>query len=115
MGVDTIIVGSGIGGLTTAALLAKSGKRVMVLEQHTVAGGTTHSFIDHGVDHEVGRRADEGEHASKQRREGCRHEQPRRRHADTLRQLMNHRDHHGHRSRRAHERRQQGGGHHART
>ena len=54
LGVDTIIVGSGIGGLTTAALLAKSGKRVMVLEQHTVAGGTTHSFIDHGVDHEVG-------------------------------------------------------------
>ena len=52
--VDTIIIGSGIGGLTTAALLAKSGKRVMVLEQHTVAGGTTHAFVDHGVEHEVG-------------------------------------------------------------
>ena len=51
---DTIIIGSGIGSLTTAALLAKSGKRVMVLEQHSIAGGTTHSFIDHGVEHEVG-------------------------------------------------------------
>ena len=51
---DVIIIGSGIGSLTTAALLAKSGKRVVVLEQHSIAGGTTHSFIDRGVEHEVG-------------------------------------------------------------
>ena len=52
--IDTIVVGSGIGGLTTAALLSKSGKKVLVLEQHYIAGGTTHSFVDKGVEHETG-------------------------------------------------------------
>ncbi|XP_023348959.1 putative all-trans-retinol 13,14-reductase isoform X2 [Eurytemora carolleeae] len=51
---DAIIVGSGIGGLTTAALLAKSGKRVLVLEQHDQAGGCCHSFIDKGYEFDVG-------------------------------------------------------------
>ena len=41
---DAIVVGSGIGGLTTAALLARQGKRVLVLEQHDVAGGACHTF-----------------------------------------------------------------------
>ncbi len=36
---DAIIIGSGIGGLTTAALLAKLGMRVCVLEQHYTGGG----------------------------------------------------------------------------
>ena len=31
---DTIVIGSGIGGLLTAALLAKRGQKVLVLEQH---------------------------------------------------------------------------------
>jgi all-trans-retinol 13,14-reductase len=31
---DAIVIGSGIGGLTTAAIMAKSGKKVLVLEQH---------------------------------------------------------------------------------
>ena len=41
---DHIIIGSGIGGLTTAAWLAKGGKKVMVLERHYVPGGFTHVF-----------------------------------------------------------------------
>lgn len=36
---DVIIVGAGIGGLTAGALLAKWGKRVLVLEQHDKPGG----------------------------------------------------------------------------
>ncbi len=36
---DVIVVGAGIGGLTAGALLAKRGKRVLVLEQHTKPGG----------------------------------------------------------------------------
>lgn len=52
--IDTIVIGSGIGGLTTGALLAKVGQKVLVLEQHDVAGGTTHMFNEHGVEHETG-------------------------------------------------------------
>jgi all-trans-retinol 13,14-reductase len=51
---DSIIIGSGIGGLTTAGLLSKNGKRVLVLEQHYVAGGTMHTFDLKGVEHETG-------------------------------------------------------------
>lgn len=41
---DAIVIGSGMGGMTAAALLAKLGKRVLVLEQHYVPGGFTHTF-----------------------------------------------------------------------
>jgi all-trans-retinol 13,14-reductase len=41
---DAIIIGSGLGGLTTAALMAKSGKKVLILEKHYVPGGFTHTF-----------------------------------------------------------------------
>lgn len=43
-GWDTIVIGSGMGGMTCAAMLAKLGQRVLVLEQHYVPGGFTHSF-----------------------------------------------------------------------
>lgn len=42
--VDHIIIGSGIGGLTAAIWLAKSGKKVVVLERHYTPGGFTHCF-----------------------------------------------------------------------
>jgi all-trans-retinol 13,14-reductase len=51
---DAIIIGSGMGGLTTAALLAKLGKRVCVLEQHYTAGGYTHSYEREGYEWDVG-------------------------------------------------------------
>ena len=43
-GVDHIIIGSGIGGLTAATWLAKAGKKVVVFERHYVPGGLTHCF-----------------------------------------------------------------------
>lgn len=42
--IDHVIIGSGIGGLTAATWLAKSGEKVVVLERHYVPGGFTHSF-----------------------------------------------------------------------
>ena len=42
--IDIIIIGSGIGSLTCAGLLSRVGKKVLVLEQHYIAGGCMHSF-----------------------------------------------------------------------
>jgi all-trans-retinol 13,14-reductase len=52
---DAIVIGSGIGGLTAAVLLAQhGGKRVLVLERHYEAGGFTHTFRRPGYDWDVG-------------------------------------------------------------
>jgi len=51
---DTIIIGSGISGLSTAAFLAKTCQRVLVLDQHDIAGGSTHAFTDHGFEYDTG-------------------------------------------------------------
>ena len=49
---DVIVIGSGIGGLTCAALLSKFyRKRVLVLEQHFTVGGFTHGFDRQGKFH----------------------------------------------------------------
>lgn len=52
---DAIVIGSGIGGLTTAGLLAAvAGQRVLVLEKHTTPGGQTHAFRRDGTTWDVG-------------------------------------------------------------
>ena len=51
---DALVIGSGIGGLTTAALLSELGWRVAVLEQHYTAGGATHSYDRNGYEWDVG-------------------------------------------------------------
>jgi phytoene dehydrogenase-like protein len=51
---DALVIGSGIGGLTTAALLAELGWKVAVLEQHYTAGGCTHSYERNGYEWDVG-------------------------------------------------------------
>ncbi len=45
---NTIIIGSGVGGLAAAICLSKSGQKVLVLEQHDVPGGWCHSFYLNG-------------------------------------------------------------------
>jgi phytoene dehydrogenase-like protein len=57
---DVAIVGAGIGGLSCGALLAKRGLKVLVVEQHYLAGGYCtsfprkgHSIFDAGV-HDIG-------------------------------------------------------------
>jgi all-trans-retinol 13,14-reductase len=47
---DVIVIGSGIGGLTSAALLSQLGKKVIVLEQHYTAGGFTHAYERNGYE-----------------------------------------------------------------
>ncbi len=51
---DTIVIGSGIGGLACASALARYGHSVMVLEQHYVAGGLTQTFTRKGFTWDVG-------------------------------------------------------------
>jgi all-trans-retinol 13,14-reductase len=52
---DAIIIGSGIGGMTAATLLAKVGRmRVLVLEKHSERGGLTHVFRRDGASWDVG-------------------------------------------------------------
>ncbi|WP_299242172.1 NAD(P)/FAD-dependent oxidoreductase [uncultured Aquimarina sp.] len=51
---DAIIIGSGMGSLTVGAILAKEGKKVLILESHYTAGGFTHVFKRKGYEWDVG-------------------------------------------------------------
>jgi all-trans-retinol 13,14-reductase len=51
---DTIIIGSGMGGLSTGAVLAKQGQKVLIIERHYTAGGFTHVFKRKGYEWDVG-------------------------------------------------------------
>jgi len=53
-GADAVIIGAGISGLVDAILVAESGRRVVVLEQHTVPGGYLQQFKRKGVTFDVG-------------------------------------------------------------
>src|SRR5262249_22824891 len=52
---DIIVVGSALGGLAAAGMLARhAGRRVLVLERHYTAGGFTHTFTRPGWEWDVG-------------------------------------------------------------
>ena len=49
-----LIIGGGLGGLFTGALLAKEGCRVEVLEKNSIVGGGLQCFMRHGELFETG-------------------------------------------------------------
>lgn len=51
---DALIIGSGMSGIALAAILAKSGKRCLVLERHYTPGGFTHVFRRRDYEWDVG-------------------------------------------------------------
>ena len=50
---DTIVIGAGIGGLASACLLARRGKKVMVIDRHNIAGGYATNFTRKGFTFDV--------------------------------------------------------------
>jgi len=51
---DVIVIGAGLGGLTSGALLAKQGRKVLVLEQSGRVGGCCSTFEKDGYHFDVG-------------------------------------------------------------
>lgn len=52
--VDVVVIGSGIGGLCCAGLLARYQQDVLVLESHDLPGGAAHSFQIKGFQFDSG-------------------------------------------------------------
>jgi all-trans-retinol 13,14-reductase len=52
--VDVVVVGAGLGGLTAAAYLCAIGRRVIVVDQHNVAGGNATVFCHEDFEFDVG-------------------------------------------------------------
>lgn len=51
---DVIVIGSGMGGMTTAAALSRFDHKVLLLEQAQTIGGLTHAFTRNGFSWDVG-------------------------------------------------------------
>ncbi len=51
---EIVVVGSGIGGLSCAALLARYGYKVIVCESHSIPGGAAHGFEQRGFKFDSG-------------------------------------------------------------
>jgi len=51
---EVVVIGAGIAGLTAAALLSHAGRRVQVVEGHTVAGGCASFYQSRGFRFDVG-------------------------------------------------------------
>ena len=51
---DAIVIGSGMGGMITAAALSRLGHKVLLLEQYSTLGGQTHSFSRNGFTWDAG-------------------------------------------------------------
>ena len=54
---NTIVVGGGIAGLTSAAYLSRAGQKVLLIEKNKEFGGLVNSFIRDGFHFEAGVRA----------------------------------------------------------
>ena len=54
MNYDAIVIGAGLGGLTAGAQLAKEGKKVLLIEQHSIPGGCATTFKRKDLKIEVG-------------------------------------------------------------
>ncbi|MDF1576866.1 MAG: NAD(P)/FAD-dependent oxidoreductase [Desulfurivibrionaceae bacterium] len=52
--IDTIVIGSGISGLTVAGLLAKNGRRVVIVERNRKPGGALRRFTRDGIPFDIG-------------------------------------------------------------
>ena len=50
---EVIVIGSGIGGLCCGGLLAKAGKKVLILEAHSKPGGAAPVSYTHLRAHET--------------------------------------------------------------
>ena len=62
MNYDAIIIGAGLGGLIAGAKLAKSGKKILLIEQHNIPGGCATSFKRGDFTMEVGLHEMDGLH-----------------------------------------------------
>jgi all-trans-retinol 13,14-reductase len=51
---DTVVIGSGMGGLAVASFLAQDGQKVLLLEQNAIVGGMTQAYSRHGYRWTVG-------------------------------------------------------------